>query len=74
VDGDILGFSAIVEPYKYTALGTASKETQLVTIQAKKLRELCEKEPMLGYRLMAQVARLLAHRLESARIQLAATD
>jgi CRP-like cAMP-binding protein len=74
VDGDILGFSAIVEPYKYTALGTTSKETQLVTIQAKKLRELCEKEPMLGYRLMAQVARLLAHRLESARIQLAATD
>lgn len=74
VDGDILGFSAIVEPYKYTALGTASKDTHLIAIQGKKLRELCDKEPLLGYLLMSQVARLLAHRLEGARVQLAASD
>lgn len=74
VDGDILGFSAILEPYKYTAVGTTSKDTHLIAIQAKKLRELCDKEPLLGYRLMSQVARLLAHRLEGARVQLAASD
>jgi CRP/FNR family transcriptional regulator, cyclic AMP receptor protein len=74
VDGDILGWSAIVEPYKYTAVGTASKETQLVSIRAKSLRELCDKDPLMGYRLARQIAKLLAHRLEGARVQLAAID
>lgn len=74
VDGDILGWSALVEPYKYTAIGTAARETHLVAIQGKKLRDLCDREPMLGYRLMTQIARLLAHRLEGARVQLAAID
>jgi CRP-like cAMP-binding protein len=74
VDGDILGWSALVEPYQYTALGTASKETRLIVIRAKKLRELCEKDPLLGYRLSQQIARLLAHRLDGARAQLAAMD
>jgi CRP-like cAMP-binding protein len=74
VDGDILGWSALVEPYKYTAIGTVSKDTQLVVIDARKLRDLCEKDPLLGYRLTTQVAKLLAHRLEGARVQLAAMD
>jgi len=74
VDGDILGWSALVEPYKYTAVGTTSKDSQLGTIRALKLRELCDKDPLLGYRLTTQIAKLLAHRLEGARIQLAAID
>jgi CRP/FNR family transcriptional regulator, cyclic AMP receptor protein len=71
VEGDLLMWSALVEPYKATALGTTTKETQLARIDATKLRRLCEQEPILGYRLMTQVARLLAHRLEGARVQLA---
>ena len=72
VEGDILGWSALVEPYKYTAVGTATKPTQMITISAKKLRDLCEKDPQLGYHLTTQIAKLLAHRLEGARVQLAA--
>ena len=74
VSGDILGWSALIEPYKYTAIATATKPTQLVAIQAKKLRQLCDKDPLLGYRLTIEVARLLAHRLEAARVQLATVD
>ena len=74
VDGDLLVWSAMIEPYKTTAVGTATKATQLVRISAPKLRELCDKDPLLGYRLTIEVAKLLAHRLESARIQLAAAD
>ena len=44
VDGDILGWSALVEPYKYTAIGTAAKQTQFVAIQSKKLRDLFANE------------------------------
>ncbi len=74
VEGDLLVWSAMIEPYKTTAVGTTTKETHLVRISAPKLRELCEQDPMLGYRLAIQVARLLAHRLEGARIQLASVD
>lgn len=74
VDGDILGWSAIIEPYKYTAVCTTKKDTKLVAIQAQKLRNLCDRDPMLGYRLTNQIAKLLAHRLEGARVQLAAID
>ncbi|RMF95489.1 MAG: cyclic nucleotide-binding domain-containing protein [Planctomycetota bacterium] len=73
VDGDILCWSALVEPYKTTAIGTTSKETHVVAIDAAKLRELCVKDPMVGYQLMLEIAKLLAHRLEGARVQLAAS-
>jgi CRP/FNR family transcriptional regulator, cyclic AMP receptor protein len=71
VEGDLLMWSALVEPYRATALGTTTKDTRLARIDAAKLRLLCENEPILGYRLMTQVAKLLAHRLEGARVQLA---
>jgi CRP-like cAMP-binding protein len=71
VEGDLLMWSALVEPYRATAMGTTTKETHLLRIDAAKLRELCDREPLLGYRLMTQVAKLLAHRLEGARVQLA---
>ena len=44
----------------------------MVLIDAAKLRELCDRDPQLGYQLVLQVAKLLAHRLEGARVQLAA--
>lgn len=71
VEGDLLMWSALVEPYKATAIGTTTKETHLARIDAAKLRVLCDREPLLGYRLMTQVAKLLANRLEGARVQLA---
>ena len=74
VDGDLLVWSALVEPHKCTTVGTAVRDTQLLAIDAAKLRELCEQDPLLGHRLMSQVAKLLAHRLEGARIQLATID
>lgn len=72
VPGDLLGWSALVEPYKYTAIGTTTKDTELARIDGVKIRELCDKDPLLGYRLTTEVAKLLGHRLEGARIQLAA--
>lgn len=74
VTGDLLCWSALVEPYKATAIGVTTKKTDLVRIGAANLRKLCDEDPMLGYRLSNQVAKLLAHRLEGARIQLAAVD
>ncbi len=74
VDGDLLVWSALIEPYRTTGFCTATKPTQLVKISASKLRDLCQRDPQVGYRLLIQVAKLLAHRLEGARVQLAAVD
>jgi CRP/FNR family transcriptional regulator, cyclic AMP receptor protein len=74
VDGDLLVWSALIEPYKTTAIGTVTKDCDLLCINAPRLRALCEQDPLLGYRLTGQVAKLLAHRLEGARVQLAAVD
>ncbi len=71
VAGDILGWSALVEPYRMTGTATACTDTRLIVIEARPLRDLCEQEPQLGYRLMSQAVKLLTDRLEGARIQLA---
>ena len=72
VGGDLLGFSAFITPYRYTGFGTTTQATTLVLIDALKLRDLCDRDPQLGYQLTLHVAKLLAHRLEGARVQLAA--
>jgi len=71
VAGDLLGWSALIEPYRYTAIATTTKPTQLARLDGPRLRKLCENDPLLGYKLTTQIAKLLAHRLEGARVQLA---
>jgi CRP-like cAMP-binding protein len=74
VSGELVMWSALVAPYRSTATATARKETKLIAIHAEKLRALCEKEHELGYRLLLSVTKLLATRLEGARVQLATVD
>ena len=71
VAGEMLVWSAVVEPHRCTATGTAVKETRVVAVDAIKLRRLCQDDPVLSSRLMGQVASLLSERLEAARVQLA---
>jgi CRP-like cAMP-binding protein len=70
VDGDILGWSAVVEPYRMTGTATTRKETRLIRVQSKELRELCARDTQLGARLMSEIVTLLSERLERARVQM----
>ena len=74
VEGDLLGWSALVEPYKFTAIATTTKDAVLARLDGPRLRKLCDDDPLLGFRLTTQVAKLLAHRLEGARVQLAVVE
>jgi CRP-like cAMP-binding protein len=65
--GDILVWSSIVEPYTTKALGVTREETSLLAIDAKKLRDILEVDPVLAHTLMHQVAKMLAQRLQIAR-------
>lgn len=69
--GEILGWPAMVEPYRITCIATTRKPTHLIQIEAKRLRQLCEEDPLLGYRLTGEVVRLLAERLDATSTQLA---
>lgn len=72
VGGELTGWSALLEPYRFTALAVARTAGWLLCIQAAAVRQLCERDPVLGYRLAMQVARAIASRLEGARLQLIA--
>ena len=74
VAGDLMVWSALVEPFKCTAVGTVRKDAKLIAINGPKLRELWENNLDLGYRMLISVTKLLATRLEGARVQLATLD
>ncbi len=72
VPGELLSWSALVEPYKATAAAVATKPGALITIEAAGLRALMEKDHTLGFILMTEVAKAVSHRLSGSRVQLAA--
>lgn len=76
VAGDLILWSALVEPYKSTGTGSVRKEgdAKLIAIDGQKLRQLCESNNDLGYRMLICITTLLATRLEGARVQLATVD
>jgi CRP-like cAMP-binding protein len=71
VAGDLAGWSAVVPPYRTTATGVARGDVSTIAIHAEELRALCSCDHELGYQLLAQVARVISHRLYRARTQLA---
>ena len=67
-------WSALVAPYNSTAVGTARTDSKLILIGADQLRDLCESNHDLGFRMLICMTKLLASRLEGARVQLATID
>jgi CRP-like cAMP-binding protein len=71
VGGDLLGWSALVEPRRMTAHCVARVDTEVISIDASQLRDLCDADKNLGYGVLLEVASCLSHRLQGARVQLA---
>lgn len=72
VEGDLMAWSALLEPYRLTATGVARKDGLAIEIEAEALRRICEENPAHGYVMMTQVAKTLRDRLAATRVQLAA--
>ena len=66
-DGDLLVWSAIVPPYLSKAIGTTLEDTTLLAIDAQKLREFFDVDPVMANMLLLNVATMLGERLENAR-------
>jgi CRP-like cAMP-binding protein len=72
VAGDVMAWSALLEPHFLTATGVARTDGLSIAIEAAGLRRLCVENPGYGYTMMTQVAKTLRDRLTATRVQLAA--
>ncbi len=71
--GEAFGISALIEPYALTGTVETTFPSRVLKINARALRALFEKEPRLGYLIMAKVAQTAMMRLHCARLKLAVT-
>lgn len=68
--GDLLGWSWLFPPYKWTFDARVVEATRALAFDGTCLRDKCEQEPRAGYDLMKRFARVMADRLHNARIQI----
>ena len=69
-EGDVVGWSWLVEPHIWKFDARAVSAVRMIAIDGKCLRGKCEQDFELGYRLFQRVARLIEDRLNATRLQL----
>jgi CRP/FNR family cyclic AMP-dependent transcriptional regulator len=69
-EGDVVGFSWLIEPHRWEFDGRAVEQVRAVRMDGTCLRGKCEVDPRLGYELMRRFAGLTANRLQATRLQL----
>lgn len=67
---DVLGWSWIVEPYRWHHDATALDLTRALAFDGACLRKKSEDDPAFGYAILKRFAPLIAKRLERAQLQL----
>jgi CRP/FNR family cyclic AMP-dependent transcriptional regulator len=69
-EGDVVGFSWLIEPHRWEFDGRAVERVRAFRMDGTCLRDKCEEDPRLGYELMRRFAGLMANLLEATRLQL----
>ena len=68
--GEIVGWSWLLEPYRWHFSGRAVELVRAVQFDGVCLRTKCEEDPALGYQLLTRFAQVLVNRLQATRLQL----
>ena len=68
--GDIVGWSAVVAPYRATSTAVAVEPTEVVAFDSRQLRQALETDEDLAAALYPRILRSVARRLEGTRLQL----
>jgi CRP-like cAMP-binding protein len=68
--GEVLGWSWLVPPYRWTFDGRVVEEVRAVRFDGACLREKCAADPALGYALLQRIVGVMSARLHSARVRL----
>lgn len=69
--GEAFGWSALIEPHKYTLSAVAAKDCELLRLRGRDIEKLCGESNHLGYVMMNNFAKLIGMRfsvLEKALI------
>ena len=67
---EVVGWSWLVPPYRWTFDGRAVDDVRAVRFDGACLRGKCEADPELGYDLLKRVVGVMSARLHSARVRL----
>jgi len=68
--GDLFGWSAIVEPYVYTASALCASPVSAVRIRGDDLRQLFATDPQLCCTIVTRVCQVIVSRLRATRAQM----
>jgi CRP-like cAMP-binding protein len=69
-DGDILGWSWMLPPYRWHFGARAIEATSVIAFNAACVREQLERDHELGFRTMRRFSQVMASRLEAMSLQL----
>ncbi|MGZ8744786.1 MAG: cyclic nucleotide-binding domain-containing protein [Nocardioides sp.] len=69
-DGDVVGWSWMIAPYRWTFDARAVEDTTAIAFDGVCLRGKCEADASLGYALLQRVVQVMSGRLHSARVRL----
>lgn len=64
--GDVFGWSALVEPNRYTATAECMKDSKVLRIDGGRLMRLFERHPAEGLRVMRRLCGVIASRLSES--------
>jgi CRP/FNR family transcriptional regulator, cyclic AMP receptor protein len=69
-EGEVVGVSWLVPPYRWTYDAKALELTRAIALDAACLRRKCEEDHNLGYEMMKRFVPVLAERLQATRLQI----
>lgn len=69
-DGDILGWSWLFPPYRWSVEAKAMQDVHAIQLDGKCLRDKCDSDPAMGYLLMKRFSHIISQRLETTQLQL----
>lgn len=64
---EMFGWSAVVEPYKYTMTAICLEPSRVMAIDGLKLRTLLRDDPRIGYEVLSRLIKVVASRLDETR-------
>ena len=65
--GEMVGWSAVVEPYKYTLTAVSLEPTRLMAIDGARLKALLKDDYRIGFEVMSRLIGVVASRLDETR-------
>jgi len=64
--GEMLGWAAVVEPHLYTASAWTTRRSEVIVVDGRHLRELCEQNKRVGYEVAKGIGEVISKRFGQA--------